>query len=219
MNNVPAPKCSVGVCNGACASGHADCDNDKLTNGCETMLGTNADCAFCGDECKLPNSNSQCMSAACTLVACNAGYSNCDAIAGNGCEVDSATDPNHCGSCGNVCPYGPHSTPVCNNSVCAIVCDPGYADCDKNPNNGCEVDIDNNPNNCGACGTICSPANATGACVAGKCTIVLCNTGYADCNHQYADGCEINVSNDSRNCGSCGTQCGALMSCVAAQCQ
>ena len=40
--------------------------------------------------------------------------------------------------------------------------DPGYADCDGTPANGCEIHLDSDPNNCGTCGGICSYPNASG---------------------------------------------------------
>ncbi|MBI5741859.1 MAG: hypothetical protein HZA16_14240, partial [Nitrospirae bacterium] len=59
--------------------------------------------------------------------------------------------------------------------------------------NGCEVDIKADVNNCGNCGASCALVpNATEACVGGACAIGSCNSGYADCNGQYNDGCETN---------------------------
>ena len=37
-----------------------------------------------------------------------------------------------------------------------VSCDPGYADCDGNPANGCETNLDTDTGNCGSCGTACS---------------------------------------------------------------
>ncbi|WP_455221474.1 MopE-related protein [Kaarinaea lacus] len=46
---------------------------------------------------------------------------------------------------------------LCENSVVIIdSCSKGFADCDKNPANGCETDIYNDNHNCGACGNECS---------------------------------------------------------------
>lgn len=46
-------------------------------------------------------------------------------------------------------------------------CSPGRADCDAQSLNGCEVDTDNDPRNCGACGTSCLAGEK---CVSGRCT-------------------------------------------------
>lgn len=37
---------------------------------------------------------------------CTAPYKNCDGISSNGCETNTNTDNNNCGTCGNVCPSG-----------------------------------------------------------------------------------------------------------------
>lgn len=202
--------CMSGSCGLICPKGQAQCMGDP-PNSCATMLGTNKDCSFCGDACALPNSTSQCMQMGsanvCNLQMCNTGFSNCDMIAANGCEVNNQTDANNCGSCGNICPSGPNSTAICNAGACGITCTPGFYDCDKNPNNGCEVNGTTDPNNCGGCGTICPTANDAPTCVAGVCTVGVCNTGFADCDMKASDGCEINTTNDPKNCGVCGTLC------------
>jgi hypothetical protein len=84
------------------------------------MLGTNANCNFCGDTCALANAASQCGSMGngfvCNLVQCNSGYANCDMIASNGCEVDTMTDANNCGMCTNACAPGQ----ACAGGVCVL---------------------------------------------------------------------------------------------------
>ncbi len=51
----------------------------------------------------------------------------------------------------------PNGTGLCNNSVVSVdSCSKGFADCDKDPANGCETDIFNDPENCGSCGNECS---------------------------------------------------------------
>jgi hypothetical protein len=203
-------ECQAGMCGLVCAKGTANCPGDPA-DVCATNLGTNKNCAFCGDTCALPNSNSQCTMMGnmevCDLNSCNPGYQNCDMIAANGCETNTTTDANNCDSCGNVCPSGPHSTPVCNGSVCAIVCDPGFLDCDKDPTNGCEVNGNSDLGNCGTCGDACITPNATPSCTSGQCAIAVCNTGYADCDTKVPDGCEVNIQSDPNNCGTCGDIC------------
>jgi len=138
--NIPCPvneTCQMGMCGVHCPKGKADCNNDN-TDGCETPLFTNTNCNFCGDTCDLANSSSTCdMNGVCNLGPCDPGWQNCDTQFANGCEVNIATDASNCGSCGNVCLFGPNSTAVCNNSGCGLNCDPGYWDCDNNPTTGC----------------------------------------------------------------------------------
>jgi hypothetical protein len=204
--------CENGMCGLVCPKGYADCNHDP-SDGCETQLGTNKNCNFCGDTCNLPNSQSQCQmmmpTNVCNLLGCDAGFANCDMIAMNGCETNTNTNANNCGSCGNQCPYGPHSTAICTNGGCGLVCDAGYADCNNNPTDGCEVNIDNgDPNNCGMCGKQCSTNHATETCTAGLCAIVTCQSGWADCDKSASDGCEVNTQQgDPNNCGTCGTIC------------
>jgi hypothetical protein len=198
--------CEMGVCGTYCPKDKANCDNDPL-NGCETPLNSATDCAFCGDTCNPANSSSHCDMGTCFLDQCNMGFANCDTSSANGCETNTNTDANNCATCGNVCPSGPNSTAVCNNGGCAIVCDPGYLNCDNNPTNGCEIHSDVDLSNCGTCGKVCTTANGTPGCTGGACTIVTCNSGFKDCDMQVPDGCEVNTLTSTTNCGMCGTIC------------
>jgi hypothetical protein len=47
-------------------------------------------------------------------------------------------------------------------------CNPGYSNCDGSDANGCEVNTNADPKNCGGCGTVCPPN--TPACASGKCS-------------------------------------------------
>ncbi len=68
---------------------------------------------------------------------CNGLDDDCDGVVDNG--FDLTTDPNNCGSCGNVC-FAPNASTGCTNGNCVIVaCAPGFIDCDGNFSNGCEV--------------------------------------------------------------------------------
>ena len=98
-------------------------------------------------------------------------------------------------------------------------CDPGFADCDANPANGCEVDATTTAN-CGGCGKVCSTNNAMAACNGGACQLT-CNNGFGNCDANAANGCESNVTNDAMNCGACGHACSlahATASCAAGAC-
>ncbi len=183
--------CESGVCGLSCPKGTADCNMPQLpTDTCQTTLGTNKNCNFCGDTCALPNSNSQCTEVngvgTCNLGTCLPGYANCDSIVTNGCEVNTNTDANNCNSCGNACPYGPNSTAVCNAGVCGLVCSPGWTDCDGNPKNGCEVNTGADANACGTCTNVCSQNHATETCVAGMCVIQTCISPWQDCDQDPA---------------------------------
>jgi hypothetical protein len=69
-------------------------------------------------------------------------------------------------------------------------CQQGYANCDGNPANGCEVNLTEDAAHCGACGTTCqAQGNAAGVCVSGSCG-VACPVGTYDCDGNPANGCE-----------------------------
>lgn len=91
----------------------------------------------------------------------------------------------------------------------ACVCDSGYADCDGNSENGCEVDLSSNTANCGSCANNCSLGiiHGSGVCVDGDCEIGSCTAGWGNCNGQDSDDCEMNLMSDMSNCGACGSVC------------
>jgi hypothetical protein len=56
--------------------------------------------------------------------------------------------------------------------------------------------------------TPCGAAHASAACQGGACAISACDKGYADCNNDPSDGCEVDLSKAS-SCGSCNAVCPA----------
>lgn len=55
--------------------------------------------------------------------------------------TDVLSDPNNCGKCGVSCVI-PASSPACSNGACAVgTCASGFADCDQDVNNGCELPL------------------------------------------------------------------------------
>lgn len=107
------------------------------------------------------------------------------------------------------CPVVPNAVASCVNNQCIYTCNVGYADCNGNMlGDGCEVNLFNDPNNCGMCNHTCGMApNATTACNNGTCVIASCNPGFADCDSQAANGCETNVTNNTAHCGGCNVLC------------
>jgi hypothetical protein len=169
----------------------------------------------CATPCTLPNATAACSNGVCTVVSCNPGFADCNGNPVDGCELSIAGDPNHCGSCTTSCAI-PNGTAACSNGVCSVgSCNAGYADCNGNPTDGCELNLASDPNHCGSCTTACAVPNATAACNGGVCSLGSCNAGYADCNGNSTDGCEQNISSDPTHCGSCSTRC-ALPNATAA---
>jgi len=84
-----------------------------------------------------------------------------------------------------------NGTAQCGGGACLIsACNSGYQNCDTQTTNGCEVQTDVDPNNCGACGTKCKP-NQT--CKAGQCENNPCPNGTADCDNDPTNGCETTL--------------------------
>jgi hypothetical protein len=210
--------CTGGTCTIVCTSGYANCDGNP-SNGCEVNLQNNAsNCGACGNICSTPNGTAACAGGTCQVAVCNSGYADCNMNPSDGCEINTMIDPNNCGACGTVCSTI-HGTSSCTNGTCSISsCASGYADCDNNPSDGCETSISTDPNNCGACNHVCSIQHGTPSCFAGSCAVGSCNSGYADCNMNPSDGCEINTTNDASNCGACGNVCANGHLCIASVC-
>src|SRR5262249_42473571 len=95
------------------------------------------------------------------------------------------------------------------------------ADCNGNPADGCEVNLQTSVGNCGGCGNACSAPNGTPGCSAGSCTVASCNAGFANCNGSPLDGCEVSTNTSVGNCGGCGNACtvaNGTPSCVLGSC-
>jgi hypothetical protein len=221
-NNVPAPTCAGGVCNGLCAPGFTDCNNNRQTDGCEVATASSpTNCGGCGTVC----SSNHIPIPACTGGSCNGNCANGFADCNNnkqtdGCEISLSNDPSNCGACGLTCSSN-HITPGCGGSICNGACAAGFADCNGNKqSDGCEINIAGDPTNCGGCGTVCSSNHVPSpTCGGGSCN-GACATGFADCDgNRQSNGCEININSDNSNCGNCGHVCGgATPNCVGGIC-
>ena len=205
------PACTGGVCGiGSCNAGYGNCDG-TVSNGCERALNTNNHCGACGNVCA---AGTYCNGGSC-VSACPTGTTYC---AATGNCVNLATDPNNCSGCGVICATYPHTTRTCASSSCAWTCTGGWSNCDGNIANGCETNITGSATNCGACGTVCNLANATPYCAAGTCAIATCNNNYANCDGVASNGCEVNLSTSTANCGTCGRACRAGQTCTRGAC-
>jgi hypothetical protein len=125
---------------------------------------------------------------------------DCNQDPADGCEVDSASDPNNCLFCGNVCALA-NADAACQAQQCVIAtCHGGWKDCDGSPANGCETHIDADPGNCGDCGVTCPNVNGAPECTGGSCKI-LCQADFADCDPSQP-GCESSTKTVD-HCGGC----------------
>jgi hypothetical protein len=189
-------------CQGKCDAGAADCNNSP-SDGCEISTKSSVNnCGGCGVQCSAPGASPYCLNGSCGF-ACLAGQVNCDGLAANGCEINTKSDVNNCGGCGNVCPSAGGNA-SCNNGACSLQCSGSNGDCDSKASNGCETKLDSIAN-CGGCGVVCDAG--TEMCQAGACTKIACAAGKGNCDGSAANGCETNVTTIT-NCGACGVACG-----------
>jgi len=212
------PACAMGACAiGSCAAGFGDC-NGRVSDGCEVSTRTDvAHCGGCGQRCNLPNATPACSAAVCTVAACLGSFGDCDGNDTNGCETNLQTSTAHCGTCGRSCTFS-NGVAACQGGSCTLAsCNAGFADCDTNPANGCETDLNNSTASCGACGRTCAFANGVGVCRAGVCALGSCNAGFADCDGNPANGCEVDTRTDVNHCGACGRAC-STNACAAGVC-
>lgn len=98
---------------------------------------------------------------------CPANWGDCDGV--GGCETDLLGTAEHCGSCETNCSaagWPDVASYACDEGHCVIAeCAEGHAHCDGESANGCEIDADVDPANCGDCGNAC----LGGECLGGRC--------------------------------------------------
>jgi hypothetical protein len=104
------------------------------------------------------------------------------------CNTTSTPPP---ATCTGPPPAYANAVTSCINGVWTYTCMAGFADADKNPANGCEINLKTDPANCGALGNVVSLPHAVPACVGGQPAIVSCQPGWFDANGIVADGCEL----------------------------
>lgn len=211
---------------GNCAA--ATC-TDRITNGNESDRDCGGDCDPCDsgdacvvdDDCRQPDEGvlglTTCDDGICR-VTCSPGLGDCNMLAADGCETNVNTDLNHCGACEDVCDPD-HAVGRCENGMCGLDteapnggCLGNWSDCNNDAVDGCEANLGNDPNHCGACATddptaTCSDKNGTPTCSTGLCGID-CESGYDDCDQDARNsGCEANLNASILHCGSCDNVC------------
>ncbi|MBN2192496.1 MAG: SUMF1/EgtB/PvdO family nonheme iron enzyme [Polyangiaceae bacterium] len=115
----------------SCHVGYYDEDGDPA-NGCEYRC---EDGTF--DANGNPDDGCECTPEHGGVEVCNGLDDDCDG------EIDEdfslATNPFHCGGCGQVCPAGEHAVSQCSSGQCRYACEPGYFDRDGRAETGCEA--------------------------------------------------------------------------------
>jgi hypothetical protein len=148
----PGELCQGGDCELSCQRGLTDCFG--------TCVDTNADRRFCGSCEESCGAGEICEDGEC-VVSCQPPLVEC---AGACTSIDF--DPQHCGACSNACFAPPNAGASCFAGACGYECQEGWDDCNGVSVDGCEVDLVNDPDNCGGCGNACD--NGLG-CVNGTC--------------------------------------------------
>ncbi len=213
--------CQSGVCSGGrCAE--PSC-SDRVKNGTETDVDCGGDCDGCdvGDSCVVTQDCVQptdievdCSSGMCELI-CETSQADCNDDASDGCETNLNSSIDHCGGCDVACNRSHVDVAggglSCNGGNCQIAADGCVApwdDANNDPNDGCEVNTNSDPDYCGqgVDQTDCSDNHGTPSCSNGECGI-SCDANYADCENGAADGCETNVLSNVNHCGGCNMPC------------
>jgi hypothetical protein len=210
-----AQVCSSGACRAGCVAGLTVCGAS-----CVDLRASAANCGACGRACPTrANASATCTNGGCGL-ACNVNFGNCDGEGTNGCETDLRTAVGHCGGCGRRCPMGGNSAAGCTMGACTLSCSFGWANCDGNPSNGCEVFPASDARNCSRCGRACSSINNTQPnCTLGLCVQSgACLPGYGNCDILGLNGCERSLLSDGNNCGACGRRCSGGQTCRGGTC-
>ncbi|NQU78103.1 Ig-like domain-containing protein [Candidatus Falkowbacteria bacterium] len=121
----------------------------------------------------------------CQVKSCNFGYreyndtcelDHCEGDPSKACAITNGT-----GEQTRTCDLTKHDPDWGAWGTCQVAsCSAGYADCNNNPADGCEVNLNTNLSNCGTCGKVCpGPPSGGGSatCASGQCGI-NCNAGY-----------------------------------------
>jgi hypothetical protein len=223
LENVSSAGCLSGACFIAdCTTNRENC-NGMVGDGCETNITSSAThCGECGNNCNMKPqvATATCGGGVCNVTMCNGGFADCDMTGGNGCEVNTRTNENHCGTCGKVCDSldGVNAANVnCQSGLCTSTsgsgttagCSAGFGNCDNNlHSNGCETPLDT-ATDCGTCGNACPAlAGATAMCSSGEC-VYMCTGAGTLCG---TDGDRVcaNVNTDEDHCGACDKSCSEL---------
>jgi hypothetical protein len=212
--------CAEGQCGLACADGYSTrcgegCVDLSLAASCggecarcgEVIAGSHAVAAGCcahvdpaSGSCVAPcAAGAGAEGCRCALV-CQPGFHDCEPAV-PGCETRSAVGLQteggllHCGACGRTCRAPPRARSTCEAGACGSVCEPGFLDCNRWAEDGCETEVSANPRSCGGCGVVCPAAPPRAlriGCQEGRCRVLACEEPYEDQNGDPADGCEHN---------------------------
>lgn len=120
--------CYAGQCEIVhCSQDARDCDG-LAANGCEVKADDADHCGSCERHCMYAHALGVCEHEQCKLGSCAAGYADCDADSGTGCETSLRTDSD-CGGCGIECKDGTS----CQSGACVSAHSPTPTECTLSP--------------------------------------------------------------------------------------
>lgn len=189
------------TCN-VCVSGYEDMDGDP-SNGCESEAAAPVGCETghirCNGVCV--NVNEMHWS---SCGVCAQSYEDVDGDASNGCEAAAL----ECQQGEIICERTCVDLGALHWATCGVCAD-GYADGDGDASNGCEA-TDLPLGQCHTDKDCEGLLHVTGAvCQDGACVINACADGFADCDKDASNGCEVNGNKDFYHCGAKGL-CGSV---------
>ena len=101
------------------------------------------------------------------MAGCPLYFAACDAIDDNGCESNLLLSDQYCGNCTITCIH-PHTDATCLGGYCMLsACRDFYGDCNLDPNDGCEIDLQTSDAFCGGCTN--PGCDSSSHCVGGAC--------------------------------------------------
>ena len=166
--------CLDGHCGISCPSGQIECGGSCINpmtdrQHCGATLGCGESDAGSDDAGDAGSSAGEACAdgLVCSGGTCSATCQDSLTKCGDTC-VDEQNDPNHCGSC-DACQTDGGGVDVsdCRAGACVVgKCSAGTADCNGSYADGCEIDTQTDPQNCGFCGNVCDHACVAGNCVA-----------------------------------------------------
>jgi hypothetical protein len=166
--------CAAGSCAASCSAGQTLCSGACVNTQTDTK-----NCGGCGLVCSVNNATPACQSGACAIQSCNPGFQDCNRNPADGCEINTNSDVNNCGACGNVCSPGQS----CNAGVCTTLTCTAIDQCHVAGTRDPVTGVCSNP--AAPDGTACNDGNLCtqgDSCSAGVCVgqPVVCSAG--SCN-------------------------------------
>ena len=114
-------------------------------NGCEECVALANDSQWLPRlaACELPGAEAAtCFGGTCVVEACAGSMADCNDKPEDGCEIDTALDPAHCGECDGACELPGAETYLCDAGICSVAsCASTHYDLNGDLADGCEAPL------------------------------------------------------------------------------